>query len=182
MISSAGLRRALHAASTLLLLLVPLAGVTSLRFVLVGIAGLACVLEGARLSNHVVRGQLERLVPVFRPREARRPSGATWLAVGYALAALLPWPGALAGILVGGLADPAASLVGGRWGRGAHKSTAGSAGFFVIATAALSASGVRFPLACIGGAATALVERFSGPVDDNLLVPIAAALVMVIFA
>lgn len=183
MTSSSGLRRLLHAASTLVLLVAPLfGGAVVLRWVLAGGALLACAVDIVRLRSPSLRGGLERRLPVFRPHEARRLSGATWLAMGYALAAQLPWLAARSGILVGGLADPAASLVGGRWGKGAGtaKTVAGSAAFFVVAFSVLVASGVPVLVAWVSGAATALVERFAGPVDDNLVVPIAGALAVLL--
>jgi len=172
----------LHGASTLLLLLVPLFGVVAMRWVLVGVAVLACALEAVRFRSPTVRRAVERLLPVFRPHEARGPTGATWLAIGYALAGLLPWPGAQSGVLVGGLADPAASLVGGRWGKGAAnaKTAVGSAAFFTVATVVLVASGVPAPVALLAGATTSVVERFAGRIDDNLLVPVVAAVVVLL--
>jgi dolichol kinase len=180
--ASKGLRRLLHGTSTLLLLVVPLFGVVAMRWVLVGTAVLACALEVVRLHSPTVRHAVERLLPVFRPHEARGPTGATWLAIGYALAGLLPWPGAQSGVLVGGLADPAASLVGGRWGKDAAntKTAVGSAAFFAVATAVLLASGVPAPVALAGGATTSVAERFSGRIDDNLIVPVVAAVVVLI--
>jgi dolichol kinase len=95
----------------------------------------------------------------------------------------VPHPTApLAGILVGGLADPAGALVGSRYGGGAPKSIAGSAAVGVTAVVAALLTGL--PLAAAAGAAVAatVVERWPGPCDDNLLVPPAAALAAFAFA
>jgi dolichol kinase len=167
----------------MVLLVVPLfGGVAVLRWVLAGGALLACAIDVLRLLSPSFRSGIERILPVFRPHESRCLSGATWLAMGYALAAQLPWFAARSGILVGGLADPAASLVGGRWGRGTGtaKTTVGSAALFVVAFSVLAASGVPVLAASVSAVAATLVERIAGPVDDNLIVPTAAALMVLL--
>lgn len=163
------LRPVLHAVSAVPLVL----GLLSwdlLRGAFSGAAIVAIAFEILRLRHPGLRNWLAELVPVFRPREARRPSGAMWLALGYAVAVWLPPPAALVGILSGALADPAASLVGGRWGGGKPKSWIGTA------AAATVTSGVAFlvgfgpvPAASAGLAAAAL-ERWPAGFDDNLLV------------
>jgi dolichol kinase len=181
---SLGLRRLLHAASTGLLLLMPLGGLALLRWTLIGIVVLAAGLEAVRLSRAGLHTLLARAIPVFRASEAHRPSGATWLAVGYALSVWLPPPGPQAGLLVGGLADPAASLAGSRWGRRAgasgeaeRKTLVGTLAFAAVAAAALLAAGLDPAAVALTAAAAAVVERFAGAVDDNLVVPVVAAVV-----
>jgi dolichol kinase len=154
-----------------------------LRLATAYVAATAILVEVLRLRVPAVERGLAALVPVYRDRERTRPSGAMWLALGYAAAAWVPHPTAsLAGILVGGLADPAGALVGSRYGGGAPKSIAGSAAVGVIAVVAALLTGL--PLAAAAGAAVAatVVERWPGPCDDNLLVPPAAALAAFAFA
>lgn len=172
----AGTRRLLHAATAGVALL-GLLSPHALRLATAYVAATAILVELLRLRVPAVERGLSALVPVFRNRERAQPSGAMWLALGYVAAAWVPHPTAsLAGILVGGLADPAGALVGSRYGGGAPKSLAGSAAVGAVALVAVLLTGL--PLAAAAGAALAatVVERWPGPCDDNLLVPPAAAL------
>jgi dolichol kinase len=129
----------LHAASAALALLA-LVSLPTLRFGALGVAVAALAFEAARLRMPGFSQWMAARIPVFRPREATRMSGAAWLAVGYALAAWLPPPGPVAGILAGALADPAASWVGGKWGGGRKKSWPGT-----IAAGTVTAVAFHFP-------------------------------------
>lgn len=171
------IRRVLHASTVLVLLLVPVASWAVLRTVLVVVALLAIVMERIRLGRPAVRARLVRLLPVFRQSEANRPSGAMWLAVGYAAASCFPAPAPAAGILVGGLADPAASLGGSLTGGAESKTRLGTllhvgvgAGVLVI----LPGPWYAAVAAALVGAA---VERWSRWWDDNLVVPPTVSLV-----
>jgi len=168
-VKAGGLRPLLHA-GTALLLLTLLQSWQLLRAVLL-LGGLAAVaFEALRLGQPAVRELAGRLVPVFRPDEAARPSGAAWLFVGYALAAWMPPPAPAAAVLAGALADPAAALVGGRFGGGRAKSWPGTIAAFGAATAALWIFGIPPLAAAAAGAAAAALEHWPGPVNDNLLV------------
>ncbi len=164
------LRPALHA-STAFLLLTLLGSAHLLRAALLA-AGLAAVMfEVLRLGLSPVRDFTARLVPVFRPQEARRPSGAAWLFLGYALSAWLPPPATVSAVLAGALADPAAAVVGMRLGGGLAKSWPGTFAAFAVATAALWWIGdIHFLAALVAGAVAAVLERWPGPLDDNLLI------------
>jgi dolichol kinase len=164
------LRPALHA-GTALLLLALLDSERAFRAVLV-VAGLAAVaLEALRLGCSPVRDLAARLVPVFRPREAARPSGAAWLFLGYALCAWMPLPATVSAVLAGALADPAAAVVGGRFGRGRPKSWPGTLAVFVMAVVLLRVVvHLHLPPALLAGLVAALLERWPGPFDDNLLI------------
>ncbi len=134
-------------------------------------AGLAAVVfEGLRLGLPAVRELTARLVPVFRPGEARQPSGAAWLFVGYAVCAWFPSQAAAAAVLAGALADPAAAVVGRRFGGGIPKSWPGTLAAFAVGAAALGLIGVPALAAVVAGAVGALLERSPGPFDDNLLI------------
>jgi dolichol kinase len=111
------------------------------------------------------------------PREERGLASSTW----YILSALLvllffPTNCALAGILVLAWADPAANVVGQRWGRAKFLggTIRGSATFLVVAFLALILF-VPWPQALAAAALTTLVEAAPIQLDDNLLVPLTAA-------
>jgi dolichol kinase len=174
----AGQLRPLLHATTAFLLLTLLQSWQALRAALVMVGLLAVVFEALRLSRPGVRDLAARWVPVFRPQEARRPSGAAWLFVGYALAAWMPAPAPVAAVLAGALADPAAALMGGRFGRGRPKSWPGSAAALAIAVLALWLAGIPPLAAAAGGLAAAALERWSGPVNDNLVVAPGVGLVV----
>lgn len=175
-----GLRRLMHAASATVLLLVPLASWQTFRVTAFVLAAFAVTAEGARLAVPAFRRALGRMVPVFRPREGNRPSGAMWLAVGFALAALTPAPAPAAGILVAALADPAASLVG-TWRRPAGRKTwRGTAAHAVVAVVVLAVLGWPAPAVVCGAAVSSALERWSAGIDDNLLVAPVTALVVFI--
>lgn len=166
----AALLRPLLHASTALLLLTLLGSWGLLRGVLLA-AGLAAVgFEAVRLGVPSVRELVAKLVPVFRPEEARRPSGAGWLVVSYALVAWLPPPAPLAAVLAGALADPAAAMVGRRLGGGVAKSWPGTLAAFVVGTGALWLGGIAPAAATVAGVVAAALERWPGPFDDNLLI------------
>jgi dolichol kinase len=171
------LRPLLHAATALVLLTLLDSWWLLQATVLVGGAA-AVLVETLRLTSPVVRDGLSRLVPVFRVSEARRPSGAAWLFVAYALVSWLPPPVPAAAILVGALADPAAALVGGTWGRGAPKSWYGTVAALAVGLTAVMAVGLPVTVAVAAGALGAAAERWPGRFDDNLLIAPAVGLVV----
>lgn len=166
--TSPALRRWLHAATAAFLLL-SLLSPRALRIGAVALAGAALVFEGVRLGRPAFHRWIAAWLPVFRTPEASRLSGAAWLAVGYAVAAWLPAPGPVAGILAGALADPAAAWIGERWGAGRRKSWPGTAAVGAIGAMAAAAVGLTVPAALATGAVGAALERWPGPLDDNLL-------------
>ncbi len=170
--------RALLHASTALLLVTLLSSWQALRAALVLTALAAVAFEALRLSRPEIRELAARWAPVFRPHEGARPSGAAWLFVGYALAGWMPAPAPVAAVLAGALADPAAALVGGWFGRGQPKSWPGTIAAFGVATAALWVVGIAPLAAAAAGLAAAALERWSGPVNDNLLIAPGVGLVV----
>ncbi len=150
-----------------------------LRFVLVGGAALAVLLDSVRLAAPAFSDFVTRLVPVFRTSESNRLSGASWLSIGYALAAWVPHPAATAGILAGAFADPAASWAGSMVAKTDVKKTwVGSGTAALVAALVLVPTGLS-ATAIVGGAAAAMVlERWSGPMNDNLVVAPGVALVV----
>ncbi len=128
---------------------------------------------------------------VVRPWEKRRPNSASWYTMALLIiCALTPKLAAEIGVLVLAFGDPAASIVGRKWGElklYRRKSVLGTLAFVVAATLvtvglALAKSTTLSPLALVGMALTvamaaAAAELFSDVVDDNATVPITAACV-----
>lgn len=171
------LRRVLHAATAAVALLV-FVSPTALRLGTAYLAVTMLVVEAVRLRSGPAAAALGRWIPVYRERERRRPSGALWLFLAYAGCAWFPAPAAVAGILAGGLADPAGSAVGSRFGRGSGKTLAGSAAVAAVAVVGIRVAGAPWQAAVVAGVAAAAAERLGGPIDDNLVVaPVAAAVV-----
>jgi len=176
------LRRVLHVGSGALLFAIPLGSWSLLRGALAALVFVALIIDAARITSPRFGSRVANLVPVFRAHESSRLSGATWLSMGYLLAAAFPEPAPVAGILVSALADPAASLAGG-WGRkSAEKTLRGSLTALVVATGILTA--LQLPLlAVLGGACTgAVLERWSGHFDDNLVVAPGVTLIVWLMA
>lgn len=180
--SSAALRRALHLAAAGLLLVAAFGSWELFRVTVFSVAALAAILETMRLGRPAFRDFLARQVPAFRPGERSRPSGALWLAFGLAAAAFFPPQAAAVGVLAGTLGDPAASLVGSRFGGGKSKSWAGSAAAFGVITLAALACHVGWRAALVAGLVGAALERWSPPLDDNLIVAPGVALVVRLLA
>ncbi|MFQ6044805.1 MAG: hypothetical protein ACE5PT_00410 [Gemmatimonadales bacterium] len=169
-------RRLVHAGTALVLLVPLVTGWGVARLLVVAVAAIAFVVDGVRVLQPAVHRVLSGVLPLFRPEEERRLSGATWLWLGYALAVWLPAPGPLAGILVAAWADPAASLVGERFGVPGRKTLAGTLTAGAVACAVVLALGLPLAAVAAGSAVAAVVERWSGILDDNLLLPPAVAL------
>ena len=180
--SPAGRRRILHAASGGVGVIAPIWSYAGLRIVLAGAAFLAVLVEIVRLSSPRVARFLGKAVPVYRDPERHRPSGAMWLALGYALAAWTPPPAPLGGILVAACADPAASLVG-SWRTASpsgSKTWRGSMAHWLVAASLLLVVGVAVPTALAGALVATLVERWPLGLNDNLVVPPATALTIAV--
>ncbi|MFP4622590.1 MAG: hypothetical protein ACLFRX_00265 [Gemmatimonadota bacterium] len=150
--------------------------------VLAGATFVALSVELARRTSVAFGSAFQRLAPLLRDVEERGLTGATTLSVGYTAAALL-FPGlpALIGILVAGVADAAAAVVGKRFGRLRYpggKSAEGSVTFALIVAALLllmlpgaTVSSVLLPVLGL-----TLLEALTLPIADNLYLPVAAAL------
>ncbi len=177
--SPAAIRRLLHVMSALVLLFVFFGSVLLLRYALAAGAVLAVTLDYIRLTKPAFGKFLGSLVPVFRTSESDKPSGATWLCIGYAAAAWCPLPAAMAGILAGALADPAASLAGSMVeGRGRKKTWVGSGAAALVAALVLLAMGIPTATAVAGAVAAMALERWPGPLNDNVTVAPGVALVV----
>jgi dolichol kinase len=179
------LRKLIHVAMAL----VPLCGwlighwlATAIAAALV-VASLA--LEAARQWWPWVNRLLWRIIPsVFRGGEERHLLGSTWFALGAWLTLLLF--GRDAGgtaVLFLAWGDPAAELVGRRWGRpGQRKTLAGSVGCLLACLAGVATGiwlgGLPLVPALAGVFTATAVERWSPPPDDNLWMPVLSGAVM----
>jgi dolichol kinase len=136
------------------------------------------ILDLARLRNPRTNEIFFRTFTVLAsPREATRLASSTWYTLGVLLAvAFFSRELAICGILVLALADPAAGYGGRRWGQRPFLggTMEGSVIFALVAVAVLW---VFFPIwiAVLAGLATAVAERLSWPLDDNLTIPVACA-------
>lgn len=145
--------------------------------------GASVVVEAARRWWPWLNRLLWRLLPTtFRAWEGTRVLGSTWYVVG-ALISMVLWGQDVGGTSVLFLAwgDPAAELVGRRWGRAAGgKTVAGSLGCLLACLLAglvgVGLGGLT-PWAALAGALVATaVERWSPPPDDNLWMPVLSGL------
>lgn len=178
-------RRALHAGTGIVLAWAPTelglgrwTTVALLGVVVVALAGIDVV----RLTVPPVNAFFFRAVPsLASPREAARSASSTWYVLGALLCWLLfPHEVAVAAILVLALADPAASVVGRLFGRRrlGKGSVEGGAAFFAVAAVVLLLGGfgwVALPVAFL----VAVVEVVPQPLDDNIVVPLAAGAFLV---
>ncbi|MEX1367001.1 MAG: hypothetical protein AB1Z98_27990 [Nannocystaceae bacterium] len=126
-----------------------------------------------------------------RPSESGKIASSTWYTLGLIIGVLtLPDHAFLLGVLVLALADPAAALVGRRFGRRRlyrDKSVVGSAAFFTVAfVIAAVIIAMRFPglsaTAWLGSAAViaatgTVAELLGGHVQDNVSIPVATGAV-----
>ena len=150
--------------------------------------------EALRLAVPAVNVRAVALLgPLLKPRENRSPTAATYLALA-SLTVLLLFgiPAATLALAYTALGDPAAGIVGTRYGRlrvrafGRRlggKSVEGTLAFLAVSTAVaagLWAAGIYGTLwpALVGAAVAALVEFLPVPLEDNLTVPLASAAVM----
>jgi dolichol kinase len=126
--------------------------------------------------------------PVAHPHERHGVNSATYYVTALLLLAIFaPLQAAEVGVVVLGLADPAAGLIGRRFGRTrlrANRSLEGTLGFVVVGALAAGAwLSLTHPLplaalgllALVGGVAGALTELFSTRLDDNFTIPVAVA-------
>jgi len=181
-------RKVFHAANALLIVgavtILPVSRTTTLVCLAAAFAGLALFDLIRMRSLAVNRLFFTAFGGLASPREARGLASSTWYVLGVLVAvALFPQQVATSGILVMGLADPAAGYAGRRWGKRPLMggTLLGSAVFLSVAVLVL---GVRHAIvpAVVTGLMATLLERRSWPLDDNLTVPVATAAVLTGFA
>ncbi len=177
-------RRLFHAVSGLtivaLLVATPL-GRTGVLIVLGTALVAALSIDWVRLRSPAANVRFFKLLrPFASPRERDRVASSTWYLVGViATLIIAPISHAVSAILVLALADPTASVIGRLWGRRRLGSgtVLGTSAFLLVALTILLA---RHPpaLAVPAAALMAAAESARLPLDDNLVVPVAAALIL----
>lgn len=132
---------------------------------------------------------MDLLGTVAHPHEWRRINSATWYTSALFLLTVLGWlTASLPALVVLGLGDPAAAIVGRRWGRTPlihGRSLEGTLAFVVcggLPAAALMAvvhpelsAGLVATTAGAAAVAGAIAELVSRRIDDNFTIPVAAA-------
>ncbi len=152
-------------------------------------AASAWTMEIARRKSPAVNARLMRIFgPVAHAHEGHRTNSSTWYVTALAILALVaPMRGAELGVLVLGVADPAAGVVGRRFGRvrlAAARTLEGTLAFvgvgflaglgWLLATgASLSPAIALAIIAAVVGAAAELVS--SRRFDDNFAIPVSIA-------
>jgi dolichol kinase len=149
----------------------------------------AWTMETARRRSPQVNARLMRFfAPVAHPHERHRVNSSTWYVTALLLLTLFaPLRAAEIGVMVLAVADPAAGLVGRRFGRTrlrAGRTLEGTLAFvtvgvaaaiaWMIASAALPWSSM-IAIAVAGAAAGAGAELASTRLDDNFTIPVSAA-------
>lgn len=158
-----------------------------------GFALICWMAELLRRSSNSASAAIMRIFNVVaHPREHHRIASATWFCTALFLLALtMPKMAATVALTVLTLADPAASLVGRRYGSillRAGRSLQGTLAFTLTAAAAsYGAMILYFPgidpwiagrLSVVAAVVGALAEFFSWRVDDNLSIPLSVGIAM----
>lgn len=168
-------------AATLLVLLAP---PRQARGLLLGIAATAVLIELARSLSPGINALFVRTVgSMLRYRERQALTGATTMAIGFVATAFTVPPNlAAAAILMAGTGDAAGALVGRRFGKlrfRSGKSLEGSIACFGAAGgAALLLPGITPTMALAAALVTTTLELVITSFDDNLILPLAAALTL----
>lgn len=176
-------------ASSVLVILAHLPDRASMIALALGVTAPAWIVEWQRGTRPAFNDWMMWLFgPVAHAHERFRVNSATWYATALSLLAVCaPMPAALLGVAVLGFGDPVAAVVGRRFGRThlrAGRTLEGSLAFVLagglagVVTLALYASSVPNRVAVAGVAAIfgAVAELFSHDLDDNLTIPLGAAL------
>lgn len=148
---------------------------------LAGGALVALGIELGRMTRPAFRLAFQRrLGPLLRDSETTRLTGATTLALGYTIAAVLfPGSPALIAILVAGVADAAAAVVGKRFGRIRYrggKSVEGSVAFLVVVLpVVLLLTGLPLVTGLLLALIITALEAPTLAVADNLYLPLGTA-------
>ncbi len=141
-----------------------------------------------RRSPEINRRLMALFAPVAHPHERHGVNSSTYYVTALLLLGIFaPLRAAEIGVVVLGLADPAAGLIGRRFGRTklrANRSLEGTLSFVGVGALAAGAwLAVAHPLplsalvvlAAVGGVAGALTELVSTRLDDNFTIPVAVA-------
>ena len=158
----------------------------------VGLAGgafaLAVFLEtGRRLFPSMNRFLMSILGRIAHPHEAHRVNSSSWFITALFVLSFFDLVYGTVGVAILGLADPAAAVIGRRFGRVnlVHGRTLeGTLTFWAVGTAVSAlclmlwfdyGTSQVFWMASAAAGLAAIVELFSRRIDDNLAIPVAAA-------
>lgn len=183
-------RSAFHVLTALVaLLLVEYAPWWLAAAVPISLASLFWFLEATRRISDAWNARLMRFFKhIAHPHERYRVNSSTWYATALSLLALTGEPVAFAsGVVVLGLGDPAAALVGRRFGRVElvnGRTLEGSATFVLVSFAAVMAVlaiwhadyslATRIAISAASAVTGALAELICRRIDDNFAIPVAA--------
>lgn len=151
------------------------------RVAIVTLSAITAVLLGADLARLADSRANELFFRVFSrlasPRELRGVASSTWYAIGILVTVtLFERSTAVSAVLVLALADPLAGYLGRRWGKREllGGTMLGSTVFFLVGFVVVGVRHGWWVAAPVAFAAT-LAERKCWPLDDNLVIPLAAA-------
>ncbi|MBI2867721.1 MAG: hypothetical protein HYX97_05240 [Chloroflexi bacterium] len=153
----------------------------------VGLAAIAVTVEALRLRYPSLNGWLLKTFgALFKAREERRPTAATYMLVATAIAfAAFPYDVAILTLLMLSAGDPLAAMVGTRWGRPRlqGKSLEGTAAFLGVSVGlglllSVTVLDIGTATVLVGAVVATAAEALGGPVEDNLSVPLASGLAM----
>jgi dolichol kinase len=166
-----------------------LPGRTWMILVSLTIAIAAWSMEAARRRSPEANDRLMRFFgAIAHPQERYRVNSSTWYVTALLiLATFFPLRAAELGVVVLGLADPAAGLIGRRFGRTrlrTGRSLEGMLAFVVVGTLGALVALIAFhelpwssriTLALVGAIAGAVAELVSTRFDDNFTIPLTVA-------
>jgi len=184
-------RNLFHIASAMTALLV-IAIAPSQGYIIAAAAAFCGTFWSLEIARRFRPALNDRLMAMFGKvahiHERYRVNSSTWYMTALLLLAVFATPAVAAlGVVVLGIGDPMAALIGRRFGRTmlrAGRSLEGSLGFFAAASiGALAVASAMLPgpffvravVAVVAGLAGAVTEIFSTKLDDNLTIPLAVA-------
>ncbi len=160
------------------------------KWLLIVFSVLAVILEVGRASLPTLNDLLIKVLPFFKPRERFQITGATyyWLSATFVVFAF-PEDIAVLSLLFLSFGDPFATVVGSRDHRARifGKSVAGTAAFAAIAVIAGALASLHPEIDLVwwvvpGALVAAVAELLPSPLDDNVTVPLAAAITMALLS
>lgn len=136
----------------------------------------------------LVKKMMAPVSGLFHPHEHHSINSASWYGLAmFVLAVFVPTPHACVGLVTLAFADPFAALIGRRWGSikiHGNRSLQGTSAFvvmgFTVSVALLSlyfpemSWGLRLTCGIAAGVIGGLTELYSGRLDDNFTIPVAA--------
>jgi dolichol kinase len=184
-------RSVFHATNaTLVLLMIAAVPAFSWMFWIALAYLLFCILmESLKRINPRIKEKVMRFFSaIAHPHEYDKINSATWYGAALLILSLMPVPLGIIAVAVLGFADPAAALVGRRFGRirlPGNRTLEGSLTFFAIGTIAsavaltlmhpLANLGATLLVSAVASASGALGELAGSYPDDNLTIPVASA-------